>query len=309
MANLLARREPTSMQRQAKELVTKVGEADPNGRQQRIPIASIRPNPNQPRKNVDHTKIVALAENIRRVGVINPVTVVYRDGGEYELRAGQRRLLAHQHLGETTILARVFLTSDPAVAIAENLLREDLDVVETALAIRDMMEQMGVEDQSQIADLVGMERSRISRFLGVLRMPQDILDEYRDMADEISATRLFEVASGGTDERQRKLWALAKAGLTERELRDAKRSEVEAEAEVEGQAGVEGGEGEAGGSGRARPRERTVRPLKAGKQLLDMIERLSVTMDHLDGTGAQVDEDHRSKLEMLRKRIDQVLEG
>lgn len=303
MANLLARREPTGMQRQAKELVTKVGEADPNGRQQRIPIASIRPNPNQPRKNIDQVKIVALADNIRRVGLINPVTVVYRDGGEYELRAGQRRLLAHQHLGETTILARVFLTSDPAVAIAENLLREDLDVVETALAIRDMMEQMGVEDQTQIADLVGMERTRISRFLGVLRMPQDILDEYRDMADEISATRLFEVASGGTDERQRKLWALAKAGLTERELREAKRSDIEEE--VRGEVRV----ADERVGGRLPPRERTVRPLKLGKQLLEMIERLSATMDHLDGAGTQIGQDHRSKLEVLRDRIDQVLKG
>ncbi len=307
MANLLARREPTSMQRQAKELVAKVGEADPNGRQQRIPLASIRPNPNQPRKNVDQTKIVALAENIRRVGLINPVTVVYRDGGEYELRAGQRRLLAHQHLGETTILARVFLTSDPAVAIAENLLREDLDVVETALAIRDMMDQMGVEDQSQIADLVGMERSRISRFLGVLRMPQDILDEYRDMADEISATRLFEVASGGSDERQRKLWALAKAGLTERELREAKRSA--AEDEPEGETEAEAGQGEARSSGPSRPRDRTARPLKVGKQLLDMIDRLSLTMEHLDGAGSRLDDDHRSRLEVLRDRIDRVLNG
>jgi ParB family transcriptional regulator, chromosome partitioning protein len=307
MANLLARREPTSMQRQAKELVAKVGEADPNGRQQRIPIASIRPNPNQPRKNVDQTKIVALAENIRRVGLINPVTVVYRDGGEYELRAGQRRLLAHQHLGETTILARVFLTSDPAVAIAENLLREDLDVVETALAIRDMMDQMGVEDQSQIADLVGMERSRISRFLGVLRMPQDILDEYRDMADEISATRLFEVASGGSDERQRKLWALAKAGLTERELREAKRSA--AEDEPEGETDAEAGQGDARSSGPSRPRDRTARPLKVGKQLLDMIDRLSLTMEHLDSAGSRLDDDHRSRLEVLRGRIDRVLNG
>ena len=305
MANLLARREPTGRQRQAKELVTKVGEADPNGRQQRIPIASIRPNPKQPRKNVDQTKIVALAENIRRVGLINPVTVVYRDGGEYELRAGQRRLLAHQHLGESTILARVFLTSDPAVAIAENLLREDLDVVETALAIRDMMDQMGVEDQSQIADLVGMERSRISRFLGVLRMPQDILDEYRDMADEISATRLFEVASGGSDERQRKLWALAKAGLTERELREAKRSAAEDEPEGE----TEAGQGDARSSGPSRPRDRTARPLKAGKQLLDMIDRLSLTMEHLEGAGSPLDDDHRSRLEVLRDRIDRVLNG
>lgn len=301
MANLLARREPTSMQRQAKELVAKVGEADPNGRQQRIPIASIRPNPNQPRKNVDQSKIVALAENIRRVGLINPVTVVYRDGGEYELRAGQRRLLAHQHLGETTILARVFLTSDPAVAIAENLLREDLDVVETALAIRDMMEQMGVEDQSQIADLVGMERSRISRFLGVLRMPQDILDDYRDRADEISATRLFEVASGGSDERQRNLWLLAKAGLTERELREAKRSAAEDDAQNEA------GQGDARSNGLPRPRERSTRPLKVGKKLLEMIERLSVTIEHLDGTSDEIDEDHRSQLEVLRERIDRIL--
>jgi ParB family transcriptional regulator, chromosome partitioning protein len=303
MANLLARREPTSMQRQAKALVAKVGEADPNGRQQRIPIASIRPNPNQPRKNVDQSKIVALAENIRRVGLINPVTVVYRDGGEYELRAGQRRLLAHQHLGETTILARVFLTSDPAVAIAENLLREDLDVVETALAIRDMMEQMGVEDQSQIADLVGMERSRISRFLGVLRMPQDILDDYRDRADEISATRLFEVASGGSDERQRVLWTLAKAGLTERELREAKRSA----AGNETAAGAEAGQGEAPSSGPSPSRDRSARPLKMGKKLLHMIEHLSLTIGHLDGTGDRIDEDHRLQLETLRERIDRIL--
>ena len=189
------------------------------------------------------------------------------------------------------------------MAIAENLLREDLDVVETALAIRDMMEQMGVEDQTQIADLVGMERSRISRFLGVLRMPQDILDEYRDMADEISATRLFEVASGGTDERQRKLWALAKAGLTERELREAKRSDIEEEARGEIRVADERV------GGRSPPRERTVRPLKLGKQLLEMIERLSATMDHLDGAGTQIGQDHRSKLEVLRDRIDQVLKG
>jgi ParB family transcriptional regulator, chromosome partitioning protein len=130
------------------------------------------------------------------------------------------------------------------------------------------------------------------------------LDEYRAMADEISATRLFEVASGGTDERQRKLWELAKAGLTERELRDAKWSDMQ----VEG-AEAEVAEADARTSSPARPRERTVRPLKAGKQLLDMIERLSVTRDHLDGTGAQIDEDHRSRLELLRTRIDQVLGG
>ena len=52
-----------------------------------------------------------------------------------------------------------------------------------------------------------------------------------------------------------------------------------------------------------------MRPLKVGKQLLEMIERLSVTMDHLDGAGVQIDGDHRSKLELLRNRIDQVLVG
>ena len=295
MANLLARRSSDNIQRQVKELAAKGGEADPNGRQQRIPVSSVKPNPNQPRKNVDPGKIAALAENIRKVGLINPITVVWLAEGEYELRAGQRRLLAHEHLGETTILARVFLKSDPAVAIAENLMREDLDVVETALAFRGLMEQLGITDQSAVADLVGMERSRISRFLGVLRMPQDILDEYQDMADQVSAARLFEVASAGTEDRQRQLWHLAKAGLTERELRDAKRGDapIEALPREPARQAVAG--------------DRDVRPMKPGKQMLGIIDRLSATMDDWESRRTQVDEDHRSRLESLRDQIDRLL--
>ncbi|UEM07054.1 ParB/RepB/Spo0J family partition protein (plasmid) [Skermanella rosea] len=297
MANLLARRSSDNIQRQVKELAAKGGEADPNGRQQRIPVSSVKPNPNQPRKNVDPGKIAALAENIRKVGLINPITVVWLSEGEYELRAGQRRLLAHEHLGETTILARVFLKSDPAVAIAENLMREDLDVVETALAFRGLMEQLGITDQTAVADLVGMERSRISRFLGVLRMPQDILDEYQDMADQVSAARLFEVASAGTEDRQRQLWHLAKAGLTERELRDAKR----------GDAPVEIGTRQP--SRQAVASDRNIRPMKPGKQILGIIDRLSATMDDWESRQAQVDEDHRMRLESLRDQIDRLLKA
>ncbi|UEM24831.1 ParB/RepB/Spo0J family partition protein (plasmid) [Skermanella mucosa] len=297
MANLLARRSSDNIQRQVKELAAKGGEADPNGRQQRIPVSSVRPNPNQPRKNVDPGKIAALAENIRKVGLINPITVVWLAEGEYELRAGQRRLLAHEHLGETTILARVFLKSDPAVAIAENLMREDLDVVETALAFRSLMEQLGITDQTAVADLVGMERSRISRFLGVLRMPQDILDEYQDMADQISAARLFEVASAGTEDRQRQLWHLAKAGLTERELRDAKRSDAPIEV-VTKQPSRESVAG-----------DREARPMKPGKQVLGIIDRLSATMDDWESRQTQMDEDHRTRLESLRDQIDRLLKS
>jgi ParB family chromosome partitioning protein len=297
MANLLARRSSDNIQRQVRELAGKGGEADPNGRQQRIPVNSVRPNPNQPRKNVDPGKIAALADNIRKVGLINPITVVWLAEGEYELRAGQRRLMAHEHMGEQTILARVFLKSDPAVAIAENLMREDLDVVETALAFRSLMEQLGITDQTAIADLVGMERSRISRILGVLRMPQDILDEYQDMADQVSAARLFEVASAGTEERQRQLWHLAKAGLTERELRDAKRAENPIEANPK-----QPSKPAAGG-------DREARPVKPGKQLLVMMDRLTTSFDDLEMREVSIDDDHRCRMEALRDQLDRLLKA
>ena len=289
MANLLTRRSTATTQRQVASLADRGGEADPNGRQQRIPVAAVRPNPRQPRKTIDQDGIVRLATNIQRVGLLNPITVRHLGDGEYELMAGQRRLLAHRHLGEEHILARVFLKDEPTVALIENLVREDLDVVETALAIRALMDSEGIEDKSRAADLLGMERTRCSRILGVLTLPEDVLSEYRGRAADISASKLFEVASAGTDEQRRQLWDLAKAGLGERALREAKKG-----AAIPPKAGAD------------RPGP-AVRPLPPGPAMLETIDRLTGGLEALPPGGEGLDDDLRAKLTRLRESVDRLL--
>jgi ParB family chromosome partitioning protein len=291
MANLLTRRSTAATERQVAALTDRGGEADPNGRQQRIPVAAVKPNPRQPRKRIDQDGIVRLAANIQRVGLLNPITVRHSGDGEYELMAGQRRLLAHQHLGEAHILARVFLKDEPTAALIENLVREDLDLVETAVAIRDLMESEGIDDKSHAADLLGMERTRCNRILGVLNLPKDVLLEYQGMASDISASKLFEVASAGTEERQRQLWELAKSGLGERELREAKKGKA-----VLPQSGPE------------RP-ALSFRPLPLGRTMLGTVDRLARTLEALNPTAKGFDDQHRAKLAQLRESIDRLLNG
>lgn len=129
-------------------------------------------NPNQPRKHFDEEALNELAASIRNYGVIQPILVCPKDGGRYELIAGERRLRASKIAGLSFIPAIVkkFTESEMAeIALIENLQREDLNPIEEARAYRALMENYGFT-QEELADKLGKSRPVIANSLRLLSL-------------------------------------------------------------------------------------------------------------------------------------------
>ena len=141
-----------------------------------IDVASIVPNPNQPRHNFDESKIKELSDNIKEVGLIQPITVrKYNDG--YAIIAGERRFRATKLLGHKKIRSIIMEANEEknfTLALIENIQREDLDPVEEAKAYRMLAESFGLK-QEDIAKRVGKERASISNSVRLLNLPEPVL--------------------------------------------------------------------------------------------------------------------------------------
>lgn len=153
-----------------------------------IDIDKVRPNPFQPRREFDESKLKDLAESIRQYGVLQPLVATRReihkdDGGlvvEYELIAGERRLRASKLAGllQVPLIIRSSDDSDMMkleLAIIENLQREDLNPVERAMAFRKLVDEFNFK-HVDIAKKIGKSREYVSNTLRLLLLPQDILD-------------------------------------------------------------------------------------------------------------------------------------
>ncbi len=141
--------------------------------QDEISVELLERNPFQPRREFDQQAIDELAESIRKHGVLQPL-LVRSVGDNYQLIAGERRWRAAQQVGLETIPCRVVELQDQQVcepAIEENLKREDLKVIEKALAFKDYMERFGgsIEDLSR---QLSMNRSTVSNMLRLLELPE-----------------------------------------------------------------------------------------------------------------------------------------
>lgn len=140
-----------------------------------IPLAAIVPNPFQPRREFAPEALADLEQSIRRHGVLQPV-VLRASGGGFEVVAGERRLRAAGMAGLTAIPAVVREVTDGemlTLALVENLQREDLNPIETALAYRDLLATPGLT-QEDVARLVGKSRPTIANALRLLDLPADI---------------------------------------------------------------------------------------------------------------------------------------
>lgn len=129
-------------------------------------------NPNQPRKHFDEDALNELAVSIKNYGVIQPILVCPKEGGRYELIAGERRLRASKMAGLSFIPAIVkrFTKSEMAeIALIENLQREDLNPIEEARAYRSLMEKYGFT-QEELADKLGKSRPVIANSLRLLSL-------------------------------------------------------------------------------------------------------------------------------------------
>ncbi len=126
----------------------------------------------QPRKRIDETYVAELAQSIRRFGVIEPLIVRPLADGSYEILAGHMRRYAAQQAGLKQVPVMVRDADDQtaaAIALVENLLRRDLNPVEEARALRRLREEFG-QTQEQLAELLGISQSAVSKALGLLSL-------------------------------------------------------------------------------------------------------------------------------------------
>ena len=142
-----------------------------------VPVERIRPNPKQPRHHMDERALQELEASIRAQGILQPL-LVRRQGGDFELVAGERRFRAAQRAGLTSVPVVVREIPDQQVleaALVENLQREDLDPIDEALGYQALIEELEYT-QEQVAERVGKDRTTISNALRLLGLPQDIQD-------------------------------------------------------------------------------------------------------------------------------------
>lgn len=144
---------------------------------QSIPIDLIHQSPYQPRQIMEPEALEALASSIRQQGVVQPI-VVRKSGEEYELIAGERRWRASQQAGLQNIPAVIKDVNDQeaaAIAIIENLQREDLNPLEEAQAFANLIEKFGLTHQ-EIGEVVSRSRAAVSNSLRLLALAQPVKD-------------------------------------------------------------------------------------------------------------------------------------
>ncbi|HWR01468.1 MAG TPA: ParB/RepB/Spo0J family partition protein [Chlorobaculum sp.] len=171
-----------------------------------LAIDRIKVNPFQPRKEFDETALEELRNSIIENGVIQPVTVC-RDGEDYQLISGERRLRAVTTAGFKFIPAYVIEAHEDAskleLALIENIQREDLNAIEIALALKSLITKCDLT-QDEVAQKVGKNRSTVSNFLRLLKLPRQIQDSIRTR--EISSGHARALINLPNEHLQLKVW-------------------------------------------------------------------------------------------------------
>ena len=138
-----------------------------------VALDKISPNPYQPREHFDEEAIAALADSIRRMGIIQPLTLRKTGPDSYQIISGERRYRASRLAGLESVPAYIREAEDGAMvemALVENIQREDLDPIETALSFRRLAEEFSLT-QEQISEAVGKSRAHITNTLRLLQLP------------------------------------------------------------------------------------------------------------------------------------------
>ena len=139
----------------------------------RIPVDMIEPNPYQPRMNFDQEALDELADSIRTLGLIQPITVRRKEEGRYQIISGERRFRACRLAGMDMVPAYIRDTNDQGMlemAIVENIQRENLDPIEVAMSYQRLIEECNLT-QEQMAVRVGKKRASVTNYLRLLKLP------------------------------------------------------------------------------------------------------------------------------------------
>lgn len=142
-----------------------------------LAITEIEPNAQQPRKEFDKEKLGILADSIKQHGVIQPLVVMKKDNGYYEIIAGERRWRAARMAGLKTVPVVIRSYEQEKVlevALVENLQREDLNPIDEARGYKELMDRFS-QTQEQVSEKVGKSRSAVANMLRLLTLPDEVI--------------------------------------------------------------------------------------------------------------------------------------
>ena len=190
----------------------------------RIPLEKVEANPWQPRIGFDQDALEELAASIRTLGLIQPITVRKVAGGRYQIISGERRFKACQLAGMSMIPAYVRDANDQGMlemAIVENIQRENLDPIETALSFQRLIDECNLT-QEALADRVGKKRASVANTLRLLKLPVKVQHDLKvGLLSTGHAKVLLSLPDSDTQEQFCDL--VIKEGLSVRELEEAVR--------------------------------------------------------------------------------------
>jgi len=191
-----------------------------------IKINSIETNPFQPRTNFEENALQELSDSIKQHGIIQPLTVRKLGYDRYQLISGERRFRASQMAGLVEVPAYIRVADDQAMlemALVENIQREDLDPIEVSLSYKRLIDECNLT-QEQLSEKVGKQRSTVTNFLRLLKLPAPIQKALRDR--EITMGHAKALINIDNEDRQLAIFALAlEQDLSVRQIEELARGE------------------------------------------------------------------------------------
>lgn len=186
-----------------------------------VPVEAIEANPYQPRTDFDEQALEELAQSIRTHGIIQPLTLRRLHEGKYQLIAGERRWRAAQKAGLKSVPAYIRLADDQGMlemAIVENIQRADLNPMEMAFSLQRLIDECKLTHE-ELSARVGKQRSTVSNFLRLLKLPPQIQDALR--REQISLGHAKVIA--GLEEISSQLMVLGEIVSKELSVRDTEK--------------------------------------------------------------------------------------
>ena len=209
------------------------GEAG-DGSLRSVPVERIRRGRHQPRRIVDESALEELAHSVRSRGIVQPIVVRPAGSGGFEIVAGERRWRAAQMAGlhEVPVVVRECSDSEAAaVALIENIQREDLNPIEEAEGYRTLADEFGLTHQ-ELADTVGRSRSSVSNTLRLLELNRDVRALVEQGALDMGHARALLALSGA--EQSETAAEVVRRGLSARETEKLVRSKAKGETTTSG---------------------------------------------------------------------------
>jgi ParB family chromosome partitioning protein len=175
-------RQPNRNRPQRQEAQEEVKSTAASGSISFMDINLIEVNPFQPRTEFDHEALAELSESIKLQGLIQPITVRRLSEGAYQLISGERRLRASKLAGLTEIPVYIRTANDQQMlemALIENIQRENLNAIEVAISFQRMIDECNLK-QEELGDRVSKNRSTVTNYLRLLKLPPSIQASIRD---------------------------------------------------------------------------------------------------------------------------------